>query len=258
MNSLQSKHLYHRDYFTRRVDGHAEFALFRGEFDQLHERYQRNLGLLEVGSNNSFLDVGCGRGEIVVYHSQRGGVAVGIDYSAEAIALAQNKAAELGVNCDFRIGSFTEMPVEPGFDRILASEFIEHISPAEGKLFWDLAHRALKPGGRLLVYTYPNTLQRRIGYPLLRRLVRIFTGKKLALLQPDMQDEHYTLYHLNEQRYSQLVRSAKQAGFSHVHVFYDMPARQPRTFVGMLFQLIAYRGPWRHLFMTGLVCVARR
>ena len=258
MNSLQSKHLYHRDYFTRQVDGHAEFAGFKGQFEQLHERYRRNLKLLEVGPGDRLLDVGCGRGEVVIYHSQRGGVAVGIDYSAEAIALAQNKAAELSINCDFRTGSFAEMPVEPGFDRILASEFIEHISPDEAQLFWNLAHRALKPGGRLLVYTYPNTLQRRIGYPILRRLIRLFTGKKLPVLQPDMQNEHYNLYHLNEQCHRQLARSAKQAGFSDVRVFYDMPFNRPRTAAGRLFQLVAFRGPWKHWFLNNLVCIARR
>jgi len=258
MNSLQSKNLYHRDYFTQQVDGHADFAGFKGGFAQLHYRYQRNVELLHLRPEHRLLEIGCGRGEVVIFHSLRGGVATGLDYAEDAIALARGKAEELGVACDFRTASFSEMPVQSGFDRILASEFIEHISATEASLFWELAHRALKPGGRLLVYTYPNTLQRRIGYPIQRILVFLLTGKKLPRLQTDMANEHYQRYHLNEQSLSRLKSAAARAGFLNIKVFYDMTAGRPRTAAGRLFQKLAHRGPWRHWFLNDLICVAQR
>jgi cyclopropane fatty-acyl-phospholipid synthase-like methyltransferase len=258
MNSLESKHLYHRDYFTKQVDGHAEFEVFKGDFDQLHHRYQRNLELLELRPEHRFLEVGCGRGEVVIFHSLRGGEAIGLDYSEDAIGLAKAKASALGVTCDFRAASFSEMPTGLGFDRILASEFIEHISAAEASMFWELAHRALKPSGLLLVYTYPNTLQRRVGYPIQRILVFLLTGRKLPRLQPDMENEHYQRYHLNEQTLHRMKSCATRAGFSKIRVFYDMPATRPRTLAGRLFQGVAHRGPWRHCFLRNLVCLVQR
>ena len=256
MNSIDAKHLYTRDYFLRQVDGHHEFAAFRGEEVQLFERHRRNLQLLEMAPHHRFLDVGCGRGELVLCHAARGGNATGIDFSDDAIALARHKARELGVGCEFIVGSFTALSMTRRYDRILASEFIEHVSADEGAQFFRMARTLLTPGGRLIVYTYPNVLQRSFGYPLSRWLVRLATGEKLPRVQPDAVDEHHRLFHLNEQSYYSLRATARKAGFSRVRTFYDASQPPPRTRWGKWFRTVAHRGPLRHLFLTHLVCCA--
>lgn len=256
MNSADARHLYTREYFLHQVDGYREFADFRGEASQLFERHRRNLDLIALRPAHRFLDVGCGRGELVLHHARTGGDATGVDFSADAIELARQKARELGLSCTLLNASFDQVPTERAFDRILASEFIEHISPAEGRAFFKLARRLLQPDGRLVVYTYPNTLQRRIGYPLQRALVRLATGERLPAVQPDATSEHYRLYHLNEQSYGSLRRTARAAGFRQVRVFYDVSSPPPRTRLGVLARAVAHRGPLRHLFLNHLVCLA--
>lgn len=256
MNSADAKHLYTREYFLRQVDGHREFASFRGDPDQLFERYRRNIELLELQPNHRFLDIGCGRGELVLYHARRGGSATGIDFSTDAIELARGKARELGVTCELIVGSFSSLSKSHTYDRILASEFIEHISADEGREFFKLTRHLLSPGGRLLVHTHPNILQRRYGYPLQRWLTRLTTGERLPARQPDTTSEHFRLYHLNEQSHHSLRAAARQAGFKRVRVFYDTALPPPRTSWGSAFRLLAHRGPLRHLFLNDLVCCA--
>ncbi len=258
MNSSDTQHLYTRDYFLRQVDGFKEFSSFAGKFEQLFERHQRNYLLLGLDPHHRFLDVGCGRGELVLAHAHAGGRATGIDFSADAVNLARQKAIDLGLACEFLVGSFAELPTNRTFDRILASEFIEHVSAAEGQAFFNLAHRLLAPGGKLLVYTYPNRLQRKIGYPLSRWLVRISTGEKLPRIQPDAVGDHHRLYHLNEQSHESLRASARRAGFKRVRVFYDADRPPPRTLWGRVFAKFALRGPLRHLFLTHIVCCAEK
>jgi ubiquinone/menaquinone biosynthesis C-methylase UbiE len=255
MKSSDTQHLYTRDYFLQQVDGFREFTAFRGDIAELFARHRRNLELLGLQPAHRFLDIGCGRGELVIHHASRGGDATGIDYAADAIALARQKAQELGVTCRLLTGSFAELPADRTYDRILASEFIEHLSAEEGQRFFHLARRLLAPGGRLLVFTYPNVLQRRIGYPLERRLLRLATGAQWPLVPPDATSEHYRLYHLNEQTYFSLRRLARRTGFSRVRVFYDQAPSAARTLAGRLFRLVAHHGPLRHCFLKNLTCV---
>lgn len=255
MNSSDTRHLYKRKYFLQQVDGFREFASFRGDAGELFERHRRNLSLLEMRPEHRFLDIGCGRGELVVHHAVQGGDATGIDFSSDAIALAREKAAELGVTCCLLEGSFSDLPVNRRYDRILASEFIEHISLDEARRFFSLVRQLLAPGGRLLVYTYPNVLQRRVGYPMQRRLLRWVSGEELPAIQPDAASDHYRLFHLNEQTYFSLRRLARRAGFRKVRVFYDHALPPPRSCYGRWFRAVTHRGLLRHYFLNDLTCL---
>jgi cyclopropane fatty-acyl-phospholipid synthase-like methyltransferase len=188
-------------------------------------------------------------GEICIFHGLRGGRAVGIDYSSDAIRLAQLKAAVLHSRAEFVAAPFAQaMQRDESFDCILASEFIEHIAPDEATTFMRLAFERLRPGGRLFIFTYPNTLQRKYGYRLLR-LASQLRGHALPARQPDTVDEHYKLFHLNEQNRLSLLRLARHAGFSECRAGYD---NAPRTRAARA--LMA--GPFRDLFGTDLYLIA--
>jgi len=129
--------IYDDVYFKNSVDGCKEFQEFDGSFDTLFDRYKRNILLLDLNSNHRFLEVGCGRAEICTYHAMKGGEAKGVDFSGDAILLAREKARSLRVKVDFLQRSFEQIDDPDGqYDRILASEFIEHVSAEEGRLFF--------------------------------------------------------------------------------------------------------------------------
>lgn len=256
MKSADVKGIYDSNYFLVAVDGFREFSSFDGSFEMLFPRYQRNIELLKLEPSHDFLELGCGRGEICIYHSLRGGLATGVDFSGDAIFLAKEKAKSLHAKATFIEASFDEFDVETSeFDRILASEFIEHISANEGEIFFHKVYRLLKPGGKLLVFTFPNTLQRRYGYPL-QRLMGAIKGKPLPSQQDDTVGEHYCLYHLNEQNYFTLRNAATDAGFRKISIGYDMGAS--KTALKRFVMNCIGKTPLRHIFFNNLYLLAEK
>lgn len=251
MKSTDVTHVYNENYFLNNVDGYADFHEFDGSFGRLHSRYQRNIEISGLSQNDSLLEIGCGRGEICIFHSRRGGRAKGIDYSAPAIQLARNKARDLLVYPEFVSQSFHEIDDSPeSYDVIIASEFIEHISKSEGENFVRIAYRLLKPGGKLFIFTHPNTLQRKIGYPILRMYAAL-KRRPLPRQQEDTLDEHYKLYHLNEQSYFSLKNLIYKTDFKKITIGYDIPH-------GSRKHQIIMRTPLQHIFGVNLYLLAQK
>lgn len=244
------RHLYTESYFLNNATGHDEFINFDGKFENLLEKFQMVMNCLHLQQSDSLLDIGCGRGEMVIYHALNGGKAAGVDFSVDAIKLAKAKANELNADCSFHINSFEKIDEEIKYDRIISIDFIEHISVEEGKAFFKKCCNLLNPGGRLIVYTYPNTIRRKFGYKLIR-LFSIIKRKTLPKREPDTISDHYKQYHLNEQNYFSLKKSARDAGFSKVSVVYfDLSIKDS------FLKSVLIHTPFRHLFLKGLTLIA--
>lgn len=102
------------------------------------------------------LDVGSGSGETVLLIAEKvapTGIAVGIDFSEEAIALAKRNAqgAGLGKVAEFRLGDAENLPFDDGtFDAVL-SECVVCLVPDKQRAINEKA-RVLKPGGRVIMH----------------------------------------------------------------------------------------------------------
>lgn len=261
MKSTDVKKIYDSNYFNNQVDGYKEFNEFDARFDSLFERYQKNIKLLDLKAEHSLLEFGCGRGEIILFHANNGGkIAVGIDYASDAIEMAKKKASVLGISSAYFINdSFDTEKIHAhgAFDRIYASEFIEHISPQEGELFFKIAYNKLSKGGKLLVFTHPNTLQRRYGYKLLY-LASKLTKKKLPKIQDDTLSEHYKMYHLNEQNVITIKKLATQAGFKKIKVGYDSLDYKKNNLIENISKFIIKNSLLRHIFQTNIYLIATK
>lgn len=258
MKSIDVKNIYDGNYFLKQVDGFAEFEKFDGTLKTMTDRYQRNINLLRLENNHKLLEVGCGRGEVCMYHVKNGGSAIGVDYSSDAIEIARNKARMLKIAVDFINCSFHEIEEpENSYDRILASEFIEHISREEGIDFLKSAYKILKPGGKLLIFTYPNTLFRKYGYPIYR-IFSLLLGRRLPKVMPDTLTEHYRSYHLNEQNFRSLNSMVKIAGFKKYVINYDVDlVNRDSNVKSFIFRLISAT-PLRHIFFCNLYVLAEK
>jgi cyclopropane fatty-acyl-phospholipid synthase-like methyltransferase len=249
-SSKGSKHLYTETYFLNNATGHEEFKSFEGKYEDLIDKFQMILKYLDLHSTDSLLDIGCGRGELVIYHSLIGGKATGADFSEEAIKLARQKAGELNAGCNFIVSSFENLDEKKKYDRIVSIDFIEHISAEEGKAFFKKCFSLLNPGGKLLIYTFPNTIRRRYGYRLIRFL-SIIKMKPLPKREPDTISEHYKQYHLNEQNYFSLKKMALNENFKKVSVMYIDESIKESVLKSILIHT-----PLRHLFLKGLTLIA--
>jgi cyclopropane fatty-acyl-phospholipid synthase-like methyltransferase len=249
-NSKDVRHLYTETYFMESATGHDEFKFFEGKFEQLIDKFQMVINLLNLNKSDRLLDIGCGRGELVIYHSLNGGKATGVDFSDEAIKLAREKATGLKADCIFLISSFEDINEEVRFDRIVSIDFIEHISIEEGETFFRKCYNLLNNEGRLIIYTYPNTIRRRFGYKLIR-IFSLIKRNPLPKKEPDTISDHYKQYHLNEQNYFSLKKSARNAGFGKVKVQYFDPSIKDSFLKSLLINT-----PFRHFFLKGLTLIA--
>ena len=100
------------------------------------------------------------------------------------------------------------------------------------------------------MYTFPNTIRRKYGYTLIRTL-SIIKGKPLPKKEPDTISDHYKQYHLNEQSYFSLRKSAINAGFTKVRVQYIDPSIKDS-----FLKKVLINSPFRHLFLKGLTLIA--
>ena len=99
------------------------------------------------------LDVGCGPGFYCAELAEEvgpSGSVVGVDGSQPMLELAGRRCAELG-NVELRAGDATALGVsDADFDAALCVQVLEYV--AETRAGLAELHRALKPGGRVLVW----------------------------------------------------------------------------------------------------------
>ena len=123
-------------------------------------RYRsRLLDLAEVKAGDKVLDIGCGPGRLVLAACERvgqSGEALGIDPSAQMVALATHKALKAGLSARFVQAAAETLPFDDGyFDAVTSSLVVHHIlgDDLKRKAFGEM-RRVLKDVGRLLVVDF--------------------------------------------------------------------------------------------------------
>src|SRR5262249_46057186 len=99
-----------------------------------------------------FLEIGCGTGYVLQALATECGLAVtGSELFAEGLTFARRRLP----NADFEVLDAREMPFAEEFDLAGAFDVLEHIDDDAGVLRG--LHRALRPGGHLLVTVPQHT-----------------------------------------------------------------------------------------------------
>jgi hypothetical protein len=101
------------------------------------------------------------------------------------------------------------------YDLAIASDLIEHLSPAELELLYRRLSHWLKPDGLFIVHTFPNLWYYRYHYAARRRRA----DKLGAWLPLEPRSRYERLMHINEQSPRVLQRQLAQA-FRHVHLWF--------------------------------------
>ena len=113
------------------------------------------IAMLELSAGAQVLDAGCGLGgSAYLMAREYAAQVVGIDLSANMIASARRRCAELGLDdqVTFRPADLLALDACNAFDAIYSRDAFLHIAD-KARLFSNL-YRALRPGGRLLITDY--------------------------------------------------------------------------------------------------------
>lgn len=163
--------LYDEEYFKKVRGAKGTGALF-GKFLPLVRGSQE--GPVAI------LDLGCGRGELLYLLAQDPTVeAFGLDFSSAAVE-ASRKLLEREDRVICGSSADSTLFEANSFDVICMMDVVEHLPPADLLQTLSNVNSWLKPGGRLVIHTFP-TLGLHQGYRLFLKLL----GKTDALKELD-------------------------------------------------------------------------
>lgn len=133
-------------------------AYFRDPQQSIDEAQTNKLELicrkLELNPEDSFLDIGCGWGSLILHAAMHyGSRAYGITLSHEQALFAQSRIARSNVNehCAVALKDYRELPVEiKRYDKIASVGMVEHVGLKNLETYFNIAYQLLKPGGLFL------------------------------------------------------------------------------------------------------------
>jgi SAM-dependent methyltransferase len=105
----------------------------------------------------SVLDAGCGTGENALYLASRSQKVTGIDFLAEPIQRAKQKAAERGLTATFLVMDALALKELPEvFDSVIDSGLFHVFSDEDRRRYVEGLASVLKPGGRLFLLCFSD------------------------------------------------------------------------------------------------------
>jgi ubiquinone/menaquinone biosynthesis C-methylase UbiE len=132
------------------VWGAAPFEFCAETISDVHRAVVEAVG---AAGGKRWLDVACGTGGVTELAAEAGADATGIDLAPNLIETAKQRAAEKGLQIDYRVGDAENLDVEDaGFD-VVTSTFGVMFAPDQPRAAAELA-RVARTGGRLALSTW--------------------------------------------------------------------------------------------------------
>ncbi|MEK7746971.1 MAG: class I SAM-dependent methyltransferase, partial [Elusimicrobiota bacterium] len=157
------------------------------------------------------LDLGCGRGEILLHARKAQAYAVGTDFSVEALKIAREVSESPVLLCDAQALPFQGAV----FDRVFFMGVMDHLGEDLLRRVFAEIGRVLKPGGFALAHTCTNRLYyKNWTYGLRRKAAEGLRGLGLPLRDPCApRSEEDQALHVNEHSLGDLRRFFKRIGW---------------------------------------------
>jgi cyclopropane fatty-acyl-phospholipid synthase-like methyltransferase len=140
-----------REYIARRKKGYQGWD--RSEVSERSKAIIRNLlQQIEVPSQSRLLDIGCGAGDLSFALAAEGFRVMGIDVSSVAIGWAEEKAAELSYDVEFKvINAVEKIQLFQQFDLVVDNHCLHCIIGSDRQAYLDNVFHCLIPEGYYLL-----------------------------------------------------------------------------------------------------------
>jgi len=130
----------------------------------LKRRISIIIDAIDPQPGETILDIGCGVGTFAFHCAQKKAITYGLDYSPASLSAAKSLCAKFEQkDARFVLGCAKALPFKTGyFDKVVAADFIEHITWEDKVELFKEIYRVIKKNGLLVIFT-PNNLREKIG-----------------------------------------------------------------------------------------------
>lgn len=164
------------------------------------------------------VDLGTGRGELLAVAVEMGAQrAIGIEYAEAAVAMARRTidAHAVSDRAEVLLADARSVPLEDSLaDLVTMLDVVEHLAPEELARSLSEAHRLLRPGGRILIHTFPT----RTIYDWTYRYQRALVPGRRKRWPVEPRHDFEPVLHVNEQTVWRLRKAMRGAGFTNASV----------------------------------------
>lgn len=219
--------VYSKEYYETECGGWENWHTTYGT--KIEPRLSYPFGLAKIRKGMSVLDFGCGRGELTWRAAKLGAKAIGMDYSIDALKLAEKlpKLPKGSIKFVHNTKLKLDLPSD-SVDVILFIDVLEHLYPKQLAILLREFYRVLKTGGRIVIHTAPNRDYYDYGYPFFTRWVsmlinpiyRLVFGEWL-ITRTDPRRPYDHLVHINESTLPEVREFFTKAGFSKNNLWYS-------------------------------------
>ncbi len=223
--------IYTDDYYLTNCHGYEDFVISGGR--KVGPRFVKALSLADNLAGKRVLDVGSGRGELVIQSAMRGADAWGIDYAQAAVDIARGALSTIDAQLQPRTHveqmDVKALTFDDGFfDVVFMMDVVEHLYPHELAQAFAELHRTIKPGGLLVMHTSPNKVFEDVVYPnysrrvnqaalVLSRILKLRDGLFNDTMLPTGREFPHDTFeremHINEQSAPKLRAAVETHGF---------------------------------------------
>ncbi|MCK4835111.1 MAG: class I SAM-dependent methyltransferase [Candidatus Aminicenantes bacterium] len=269
--------IYDRTYYLSDCDGYIQFNNSKGKI--LGKRLKKIFALAHIERGMKVLDIGCGRGELVLNSALFKAHAWGVDSSTHAIDICKN-TLDFWEN-DYpwikKYGQFLNLDAgyldfdDDFFDVIILSDIVEHLDKHHLKIILKQIKRVLKNTGRVIIHTSPNRYYLPFSGVLFFLISNILVTFKLPSQSP-CKTMPLNLrkclprglakdVHINEQSSFGLRRILRKTGLKVEKIWFELnphyidmlfPDKRGFKIINTLKTII----PLKHLFYADLYCIA--
>jgi len=154
-------------YYSNVCFGYDEFKKSKGQ--KLAPKVKNMIDELNLTSDMNILEIGCGRGDASIYIARKVNSVAGIDYSKEAIKIANNIKKltndKIKNKVSFYVMQANKLEFKDNlFDMVIVIDTLDHLNKKEVNQTFSHILRILKPNGSIFIKTCANKVLLDITY----------------------------------------------------------------------------------------------